>query len=225
MFYNCATEYLVLSYSLNLLDFIDKIHDNKSVSTATEIEYTTEHEWTAFDRFLRFLRLQKVARYIKTNGVLCDLGCGQDAYLLRYFSSRIRQGIGFDGLVTDDAWQNISIKRASLLDRIPLSSESVDTVTILAALEHFTDDRNILVEAHRVLKKGGVVLITVPTLSNKPLLELLARVGVINRAEILDHKRYYEKKDIQEILRAAGFEAPRVRYWQCGLNLFARAHK
>ena len=110
---------------------------------------------------------------------------------------------------------------------IPLPDNSVDVVTLLASLEHFHNEEMILREVRRILKPGGSVLITVPTEKNKPLLEFLAKVGVISAAEIMDHKRYYTKEYLKGALHKAGFEEKNVSasYWQFGLNLFARGIK
>lgn len=185
------------------------------------------HQWTPIDRLLRWFRLRKIEKYIQNDSLLCDLGCGQDAFLLKYFAPRIRHGFGFDMLIKNFTIGNIVVKGAILNDWIPLDSESIDVVTVLAALEHFYAERNILSEARRVLKRGGLLLITVPTYYNRPLLEFLSRVRFINRAEIIDHKRYYSKRDIHRVLFEAGFKPQDiyVHYWQFGLNLFAKATK
>jgi SAM-dependent methyltransferase len=185
------------------------------------------HKWTVVDGYLRSFRLNKIKRYIRTGSVLCDLGCGQDAFLLRYFSPVIKNGFGFDPLVKDFREGNLFVQKSALSSEISLENNSVDVVSILAALEHFDNEEQILREVNRILRKDGVLLITVPTYYNKPLLELLGFLGVINRAEILDHKRYYYKKNLEDVLQETGFESKfiRVKYWQLGLNLFARAIK
>jgi len=45
---------------------------------------------------------------------------------------------------------------------IPLSNESFDTVLLIALLEHTSDPRRILTEAHRVFKPGGRLFVVIP---------------------------------------------------------------
>ena len=70
---------------------------------------------------------------------------------------------------------------------------------MLAVLEHLSYPEDILKEIHRVLKKDGRLIITVPSKIAKPILEFLSyKMNVIDRLEIEDHKKYYNKKDTQK---------------------------
>ncbi len=84
-------------------------------------------------------------------GRLLDIGCGLNA-LVRSYSG---EGIGVDvhqwgdvDLVVDDS--------ASL----PYRDGEFDTVTIVAALNHIPNRTDVLREAHRVLKVGGKIIVT-----------------------------------------------------------------
>ncbi|HWL54653.1 MAG TPA: methyltransferase domain-containing protein [Chthoniobacteraceae bacterium] len=72
-----------------------------------------------------------------------------------------------------DSWVNIDfhsndprVQRVNLLNRFPFDSESFDAVYSSHVLEHFTQaqGRFLIGEAHRVLRKGGVLRIVVPDL-------------------------------------------------------------
>lgn len=52
--------------------------------------------------------------------------------------------------------------------QLPFRAEAFTKVTILDCLEHFEDDRGALREIHRVLKPGGTLIITVPTVPGHP---------------------------------------------------------
>lgn len=47
-------------------------------------------------------------------------------------------------------------------DRIPLADGSIDSVSMLDSLEHVPDEASMLAEVHRVLRPGGLVVVTVP---------------------------------------------------------------
>lgn len=100
-------------------------------------------------------------------------------------------------------------------------------MTILAVLEHITHDIQMLREIERVLVPGGICLLTVPSHAAKPVLEFLAyKLHIIDDREILDHKRYYNKRDLE----VAVSQVPRLkllkhRYFEFWMNNFAQIQK
>jgi ubiquinone/menaquinone biosynthesis C-methylase UbiE len=101
-------------------------------------------------------------------------------------------------------------------------------VTLLAVLEHMEHREELLKEIYRVLKPGGVLLLTVPTWPAKPVLEFLAyRLKVVSDEAIREHKTYFWKKELRDILSLVQFkpEMTQVRYFELGFNLFAAARK
>jgi SAM-dependent methyltransferase len=74
-------------------------------------------------------------------------------------------------LVLDDHEEALRILRARFRadqilslagDRVPLPDRSVDYVTALDVLEHVPDDQAVVRGFHRLLKPGGVAVVTVP---------------------------------------------------------------
>lgn len=108
--------------------------------------------------------------------------------------------------------------------KLPFEDGSFELVTMLAVLEHLVYPVDCLREIARVLVPGGVLLLTVPSHAAKPVLEFLAyRLHIIDAAEIFDHKRYYNKADIQrEVSEAGGLKMLSHSYFQLGMNNFAK---
>jgi ubiquinone/menaquinone biosynthesis C-methylase UbiE len=155
---------------------------------------------------------------------VCDIGSGEDAHFLHSISEKIEKGIGIDRDGEEKKHGNIEIKRMELGQMLPIPDVSVDTVTMLAVLEHVQHHIEILKECRRILKPGGDILITVPTYVGKPLIEFLAyKLGLLDVKHIKDHKRYYNKKELMSDLEKAGFNVSDMKYWELGMNLFARA--
>jgi 2-polyprenyl-3-methyl-5-hydroxy-6-metoxy-1,4-benzoquinol methylase len=93
-------------------------------------------------------------------------------------------------------------------------------------IEHVERPDVLAAEAHRVLKPGGVLVVTTPAAQAKPILELISkRLRLIDPAEILDHKRYYRPATLRSELAAAGFEEVDVTRFELGLNLAAVARR
>jgi ubiquinone/menaquinone biosynthesis C-methylase UbiE len=98
---------------------------------------------------------------------------------------------------------------------------------MLAVLEHIEDDTSVIAEVYRVLKSGGKLILTVPSVWAKPVLEFLAfRVGIVSRSEILDHKRYYTRQRLEQDLTInANFTNFYHYYFQLGMNNFCIVEK
>jgi len=83
-----------------------------------------------------------------------------------------------------------------------LSRENLDTVVCCNVLEHIEDDRTTLSQLRDLLAPGGRMALLVPA---------LARLyGSLDRE--LHHFRRYERPELEEKLRAAGFEIEEIRF-------------
>lgn len=89
-------------------------------------------------------------------------------------------------------------------ERLPVASAVADAALALDVLEH-ADDVTSLGEIARVLKPGGVVVITVPAL---PWLWSA-------RDDEAGHRRRYTRRSLLSLVRGAGLEPLDVRFYQC----------
>jgi len=92
------------------------------------------------------------------NGVMLDLGCGGQPYRA-LFSSRITRYIGADVAAARDVQLDIKI---ALGEPVPLADASVDTILSTQTLEHVYDFQFYVRECYRLLKPGGMLILTVP---------------------------------------------------------------
>ena len=113
------------------------------------------------------------------------------------------------------------------LCHLPFPDESFEVVTMLAVLEHLHHPHAMLQEIARVLKPSGALVLTVPSHAAKPVLEFLAfRLKIVSEAEIADHKRYYNKRDLRELVALVPeLTLTKHTYFQLGMNNFAIIHK
>jgi SAM-dependent methyltransferase len=177
---------------------------------------------------LRWMRIRKILPFVGEGGrrTVLDLGCGPRFTLLRALSRHVQCGVGVDEHVEETCQGNIRTYRARLETVLPFEEGSFDVVTMLAVLEHLATPLEILREVRRVLRPQGVLLITVPSPAAKPLLEFLSfRLHLVSEKEIRDHKTYYDREMIGDLLAQAGIKLVRHRYFQFGFNNFAVATK
>jgi SAM-dependent methyltransferase len=180
--------------------------------------------WTRLDQFIEYLRLRKAAPYLPKDGLLVDLGCG-DGSFMRFASKVVASSTGIDAFTgPSDLSPTIRILKADLNRALPLDSKTADLVTAMAILEHLEHPEVLVSESYRILRTGGLLVLTTPSPAAKPLLEFLAfRLGVISREDIRDHKIYHSKGSLLRLLSA--FERVTIHRFQAGLNQLVIARK
>lgn len=168
------------------------------------------------------LRAKAVLKYIpKKNGVICDIGCGAEPRFLLGLQGLISEGWGIDKKTTTKIWSDkVQTIRKNLDEKnfLPFSRNKFDCVTLLASLEHLKFLKEFLKEAWRVLKPRGIIIITTPSPISKPILEFLAFLSLVSKEEVKDHKHYYSKRELINLLQASGFCDIEHRYFELGCN-------
>ena len=190
-----------------------------------------EEALTIVDRFGVHLSRRAVERVVGSRSglVALDLGCGFHATLLRALLPRLESGVGVDLRVSDQAKAvgRLTFVETTVEDALgSMAAGSFDLVMLMSVLEHLSEPLAVLSETRRVVRRGGLVLINVPTWRGKELLEFSAfRLGTSPACEMDDHKMYFDKRDLWPMLVRAGFRprGVRLRYHKFGLNLFAVA--
>jgi ubiquinone/menaquinone biosynthesis C-methylase UbiE len=183
---------------------------------------------------LRTLRLRRIMQFIPDHATVLDVGCGHSATLLKALSPRIAMGYGLDFKAPTElapagqtGYPNLQVQQALFTQQLPYPTASMDVVTMVAVLEHIADEAAMVAEVYRVLKPGGQLVLTVPSVWAQPVLELLAyRLHWVSEAEIRDHKRYYTRTTLHHALVTVGrFTQFRHRYFQWGMNNECRVVK
>ncbi len=87
---------------------------------------------------------------------------------------------------------------------LPVRSESFDLITCIDVLEHIEDDRAALVELSRVLRPGGLLVLSVPAF------QFLWG----DHDTLYGHHRRYRTGEVRERLAAVGLEVTRATYFE-----------
>jgi ubiquinone/menaquinone biosynthesis C-methylase UbiE len=174
---------------------------------------------------MRLVRVYYASKYITDNSVVCDIGCGIKAHLLKTVAEKIKIGIGIEvdrSVERNNKFELILSKFEMIL---PFKTEKVDHICLLAVLEHIANPEMLFTEAYRVLKKKGCLIITTPTPRSKFLLQILATLRLLSRKQIADHKNYYGKIELVQLLNACGFKKIIYKHFQLKYNSLVVAYK
>lgn len=180
------------------------------------------------DPILRGMRIRQVLPILRRHPGCCllDIGCGWEARLLKSVEPFVTRAVGVDFKAPNISTAKLTTIVATLTDALPFPDATFDVVTLLAVLEHLSHPRAMVREIFRVLKPGGQVVLTVPSLAAKPVLEFLAyRVGIASETEIRDHKCYYDRKSLEALFAGSGLAIDHHHYFQLGMNNFLVATK
>ena len=139
-----------------------------------------------------------------TPATIGDLGCGAGGMFeaLRGFGDVV--GIDISPLAVavcqSKGYRGLAV---GTLEQLPLRQESLELAGITDVLEHVEDDEKVVSECLRVLKPGGVLLITVPAL----------RWLYSEHDRALGHFRRYTGGEMRRLLIRCGFHVERVTHF------------
>ena len=110
----------------------------------------------------------------RAGGVLVDVGCGV-GNLWPFVSNRFDDYIGVDAVRYQDFPAHAKFSRADFdAGRVPLPDACADAVVAVETIEHLENPRSLMRELARLVKPGGLVVVTTP--NQLSLLSLLTLV-------------------------------------------------
>ncbi len=189
------------------------------------------------EKFLSAQRCKMANRLIEPQhrqGRVLDVGCGSYPFFL--LNTRFIEKYGLDRLVKNGsgdspATQGMQFYRADLEKQeiLPFADGFIDVVTMLAVLEHIEPENLTarLKEIHRILKPGGMFIVTTPAPWADVILKIFAVLKWINVTLYNEHKDVYGPAKIFSVLEKAGFDRRRMQtgYFELFMNIWATAKK
>ncbi len=185
------------------------------------------------DRFGVWLSARQIRRWSGDVRDLrvCDVGSGYHARLAHRLVLSGAKATAVDLSISTNLHgvEGLTCAEGRLPEALDgLGSDSWDLVLCVSVLEHLWEPGTALAHFHRMLTPGGLCLINVPSWRGKQFLEYSAfRLGLSPKAEMDDHKTYYDPKDLWPLLVRAGFLPSGIRCFKhkFGLNTFAVCRK
>ncbi|MEW6682868.1 MAG: class I SAM-dependent methyltransferase [Nitrospirota bacterium] len=167
-------------------------------------------------------------------GRLLDIGCGAHPYFL--FHTQFREKYGVDQVVSEALAAECVESKTYLIsfdihrsEALPFKNQFFDVVTMLAVFEHVEPRRlpTLLGEVYRVLRPGGIFILTTPAAWTDYLLKTMAKLRLVSPVEIEDHKDTYTHSKIAEYLEASNFrrEKSQFGYFEFRMNLWASSQR
>ena len=159
------------------------------------------------------------ARIAPPGGIFVDLGCGS-GNAMDSVADLFERRIGLDKSKVRMATRSTEpvvgweFREADLNERLPLDDESANAVLANQVIEHILDPGHLCRETLRILRNGGVCVVTTPNIrSLKNLFHLIASGYGPRTADgnTLDgpwddgHIHYFTHSDLRELFSSVGF--------------------
>lgn len=140
---------------------------------------------------------------------LLDVGCGP-GYLLEHLKER---SINYKGLELADFLVALCQERKLNVAKSDLANESdgaYNIITLFDVLEHLRDPIEMFKTLNKKLESGGYVLVYTPNIHS---LSFLLQAGRQNNVYPFIHLCFFDKKSLDYLAKATGFEVYSVDYY------------
>jgi SAM-dependent methyltransferase len=178
--------------------------------------------------------LAEIAVKARRTLTVVDIGCG-DGICTEIATAQCAKTPGADTVFIGMDWSTAALRqtrkrgfpvvRARADDGgLPLAEASVDVVIMSELIEHLLDPDSTLVEAWRVLRPGGTLLLSTPNLAAwynrvllaigfQPLFTEVSLRGIYGRpgSDVVGHLRIFTRRALEELVAATGFVNVRTR--------------
>jgi 2-polyprenyl-3-methyl-5-hydroxy-6-metoxy-1,4-benzoquinol methylase len=172
------------------------------------------------DTTIRDIRIRRALRHVPVDAAVLDIGC-DDGALFAAAGESIREGVGVDPTLcrSSEAGRVRFIANSFPTQELAASEGAFDAITMLAVLEHVPVDQLPVWrdECTRLLKKGGLVVVTVPSPRVDRILHVLLRMKLIAGMSLHEHHGL-EQTRIPEIFIGGAFEMIAHERFELGLN-------
>jgi len=165
-------------------------------------------------------------------GRILDIGCGSFPYFLAHTAFKQKFAVDQLPMPTETAHRNeieffeLNLNREP---KLPFEAGYFEVVTLLAVVEHLNPESMAALfrECHRVLKEGGMVILSTPAAWSDGLLHAMAHLNLVSAEEIHEHAFAYTLPLIGWHFGQAGFEMQKIKfgYFEFMLNMWATAQK
>lgn len=183
------------------------------------------------ENYLARKRADKVDRLIPDkvrDGKILDIGCGSFPFFLKNTTFREKHGVdkGLSCEVENILFRQIDITKKGL----PYEDHSFNLVTLIAVIEHFSEDKIVEVfkEVNRILHPEGLILVTTPTPRGHKALMPMAAFGIVSKKEVREHlDGGITEKDMKMYLKKARLEYKIMKSgrFQLGMNTWYKIDK
>lgn len=156
-------------------------------------------------------RLEAIEKFVPTRGRLLDVGCAL-GFFMEAATRRgwLVAGVDISEHATSYARDELGLDaRTGTLQSLPFESGAYDVVTAWDVIEHVTDPVGELRAMRRLLRAGGLLVLSTPDIGSRLAKLTKSRWMGFKLAE--EHLVYFDRDTVEKALAHAGFEVVEMR--------------
>lgn len=147
--------------------------------------------------------------------VSLEAGCG-GGYFVKKVAGLVKKSIGVDfekGMIRKSKKLCIDTKNTQFfkadIRKLPFKNNMFDIIMCFGVVEHFDDSVEALIELKRVLKKGGALIVSVPSAYNFTN-RILRRVSILRKKRPGYFQKHYTIGSYRKLLVDAGLKIEKI---------------
>jgi 2-polyprenyl-3-methyl-5-hydroxy-6-metoxy-1,4-benzoquinol methylase len=166
----------------------------------------------------RSKRKSRIKKY-KSNGAILDVGCGRGTFLeiMRRDGWKV-MGTEFDPVVasTISTLYNFPVLHGDL-NNLNLPEASFDVILLTHVLEHVRSPVETIRECYRLLKKEGLLVVSVPNIHS---LQAMAGKAKWFHLDLPYHLHHFSEKGLLNLIELNSFSVERIKRFDLEYNPF-----
>lgn len=192
--------------------FIGKYYQNEGYWGTDLLDYESKDRDAVLLRKNQYRNIYKEILSRKKTGAIFDVGAGTGIFLTKFQDLDWKvKGVELssDAVKFAQKVYKISSKQGDF-DKLVLLREKFDVITFNSSLEHLYDPKKALKKAHKMLKRRGLIVVTVPNIESLGQLIFKKRWLPLHPPKHLYH---FSDKILTKMLKNAGFGNIKVSHW------------
>ena len=181
------------------------------------------NSFNSLDKLIAKLRQREMKKNISLkNKNILDFGCGSNFKKLISVYKDCQSITAIDRTGSDFKIKNFYFYNyqddLNILEK-KIMHQKFDVVILSAVIEHLDKPELVLNILKKRLSDDGIIFLTAPSWTSKPVLEFLGyKLNIINADLVREHKRYYDLDEYKKLSKLIKMDIKKFYFFQLGLN-------
>lgn len=168
--------------------------------------------------FSYYTRTISALKLLPKKGLILDLGCGDGAYIQEIINDNFIIGTDINFKILPKVRTTNSLFINVNAEKLPFKNNMFDSILCIDVIEHVENDKKIIKEVSRIIKKNGHLVISVPNKNFPFTYDIINKILKPFNKHLpigiwgFGHKRIYSYNKLRLLLEKNKFKIERTEY-------------